>query len=300
MPHSKIYEAIKRAHIDAKAAMERMGMLDLLKKGIEWDSIESGHVAKDCIDGEDDDSDRDKNDDEITPEYDSSVSSLVKEVCSENASDVTSDIHSLSDCSLLHTEVKNKLNNLQKSLVLKQIPSSTVFIFVPCDSAVDHVPTSLDTQKYKMKPKDSPFSRFVKVQASSQRTVFIRKTTAVWLLQESEHVSSDRLFRVRSKQPYSSESNKLLLSTENINENLHVSTLVSLGELCAFMDKDNYWIRTIINLDEYYNLQTAQTNQVSTRNSISIPPRYLSRILEVQCMILYQDRQGRFKCHKAL
>ena len=72
MMASKIYEAIKRAHIDARAAMERMGMLDLLKKSIEWDSIESGHVAKDCIDGEDDDSD---SDDEIAPENDSSVSS---------------------------------------------------------------------------------------------------------------------------------------------------------------------------------------------------------------------------------
>ena len=36
---------------------------------------------------------------------------------------------------------------------------------------------------------------------------FIRKTTAVWLFQEGERVSSDRLFRVRSKQPFSSEAN---------------------------------------------------------------------------------------------
>lgn len=35
------------------------------------------------------------------------------------------------------------------------------------------------------------------------RYVFIRKSTAVWLFQEGERVSSDRLFQVRAKQPYS-------------------------------------------------------------------------------------------------
>ena len=32
-------------------------------------------------------------------------------------------------------------------------------------------------------------------------TVYIRKTTAIWLSQDCEHVSSDRLFRARAKQP---------------------------------------------------------------------------------------------------
>ena len=36
--------------------------------------------------------------------------------------------------------------------------------------------------------------------------MYIHKTTAVWLLQEGERVSSDRLFRVRAKQPFSTDS----------------------------------------------------------------------------------------------
>ena len=36
------------------------------------------------------------------------------------------------------------------------------------------------------------------------RVVLIRKTTAIWLFQETERVSADRLFRVRLKQPYAS------------------------------------------------------------------------------------------------
>jgi len=34
------------------------------------------------------------------------------------------------------------------------------------------------------------------------KTVLIRKTTAIWLFQETERVSTDRLFRVRIKQPF--------------------------------------------------------------------------------------------------
>ena len=41
------------------------------------------------------------------------------------------------------------------------------------------------------------------------QNVMIRKQTAVWLFQETERVSSDRLFRVRSKQPHAASENKL-------------------------------------------------------------------------------------------
>ena len=36
--------------------------------------------------------------------------------------------------------------------------------------------------------------------------LYIHKTTAVWLHQETERVSSDRLICVRSKQPFSTDS----------------------------------------------------------------------------------------------
>ena len=88
---SKIYEAIKRAHIEAKAAMETLGMSDPLKKHSKWDNIESkehSHLAEDC-----NDDDSDESDGEIAPKDDSS---LIKEVCSENPPDIAADIHSLS------------------------------------------------------------------------------------------------------------------------------------------------------------------------------------------------------------
>ena len=36
----------------------------------------------------------------------------------------------------------------------------------------------------------------------------IRKTTAIWLFQKSERVSTDRLFRVRDKQPFATSTSK--------------------------------------------------------------------------------------------
>ena len=44
------------------------------------------------------------------------------------------------------------------------------------------------------------FTLFAQVNVKGH-TLLIRKTTAIWLFQETEHVSADRLFRVRLKQP---------------------------------------------------------------------------------------------------
>ena len=47
------------------------------------------------------------------------------------------------------------------------------------------------------------FTHFIEVK-HHDKIFHIYKLTAVWLFQECERVSADRLFRVRSKQPYSS------------------------------------------------------------------------------------------------
>ena len=52
------------------------------------------------------------------------------------------------------------------------------------------------------------FTPFVQVMVKGQ-SVIIRKTTAVWLFQETERVSSDRLFRVRLKQPYATTTTSI-------------------------------------------------------------------------------------------
>ena len=269
---SKILEAVERAHIQAKAAVEKLGMLDLLKKHGKCDIMECQQDLNLAEDGSDDDYNDDDNNEnnaeganETDTNADSLVSSLVQEVCSEDSSNIASDISALS--ALVDSEVKGTLHKLQKSLLLKQLPSSTISVFasnsnpVGQDSTVDNVPICSGKRTYKITPKGKDFSPFVQVQASNQRTVYIRKTTAVWLLQEGERVSSDQLFRVRSKQPYVSQSSNLTLS-RNIDGNPQVSTSVSLGDLCAFKDGEKWRIGRVL-----YNLQNAQRNPVSTHNS---------------------------------
>ena len=56
------------------------------------------------------------------------------------------------------------------------------------------------------------------------------------LLQESEKVSSDRLFRVRSKQPYNSTSS-LTNSQQTVSSAVpHINEVLCVGDFCAFMN----------------------------------------------------------------
>jgi len=73
--------------------------------------------------------------------------------------------------------------------------------------------------------------RFLEV-LHSGGPIYIRKTTINWLLQEGEHVSSDRLFRVRAEQPYNT-STKVLLPTMNVDNSVpQVNDYIKLGEFC--------------------------------------------------------------------
>ena len=74
--------------------------------------------------------------------------------------------------------------------------------------------------------------RFLEV-LHSGGPIYIRETTIVWLLQEGERVSSDRLFRVRAKQPYNT-STKLLLPSTNIDGSSPIVKLMSNWENFAF------------------------------------------------------------------
>ena len=52
-----------------------------------------------------------------------------------------------------------------------------------------------ERQKFK---KDKNFIEII----HNDESVFVRKTTLVWLFQERERISNDRLFRVKLKQPF--------------------------------------------------------------------------------------------------
>jgi len=64
--------------------------------------------------------------------------------------------------------------------------------------------------------------------------VYIRKSTAVWLFQEFERVSIDRIFRVRSKQPNSSEFTVNLSEKETRQGFPQKCKSIKVGDLCIF------------------------------------------------------------------
>lgn len=63
------------------------------------------------------------------------------------------------------------------------------------------------------------------------KTFYIRKSTAVWLLSESERVSTDRLLRVRT---YEDNEKPLLGSTASTSDLPLVGDDVSVGDFCVF------------------------------------------------------------------
>ena len=95
------------------------------------------------------------------------------------------------------------------------------------------------------------FSPYVEVSVND-RKFSIRKTTAIWLLQENERVSSDRLFRVREKQPFSSTSQSLM---QVCYPNPVMLATLTVGDLCLFkLTTDHDWeLGRILQFAKYDN-----------------------------------------------
>ena len=116
------------------------------------------------------------------------------------------------------------------------IEKSTCHTLQKTHKCTDNCTVPLYTKIDCNEKQQQKFSPFVEVNQNG-RVCHIRKTTAAWLFQECERVSTDRLFRVRSKQPYS--SNKIdPLSTKSSCP--QVSTLptklqsIQIGDICVF------------------------------------------------------------------
>lgn len=102
----------------------------------------------------------------------------------------------------------------------------------------------------KAKSKPRKYLPFLQVDLDG-KSLYIRKTTAVWLFQEGERVSSDRLFRVRCKQPYSTTTS---LVKQNVNLEAAqpiISSTVQIGELCVFQVKDGWRIGRVLQFAKY-------------------------------------------------
>ena len=118
-------------------------------------------------------------------ESDAFSSKVIQKVCT------TDDIKVICKAGLVQEKVSEKLNEIKRLLYSTKMNgilyNTNVFLQRPSRITVN------------------PFHHLFLEVHKGQSTILIRKTTAVWLFQESERVSSDRLFGVRDKQPFSSD-----------------------------------------------------------------------------------------------
>ena len=78
-------------------------------------------------------------------------------------------------------------------------------------------------------------------------SILIHKNTVLWLLQESERVSSNRVFHILEKQPFSSESTNFEKQTRMREDTLpEISSDVKLDEICAFMRNGKWKIGKVL------------------------------------------------------
>ncbi len=123
-----------------------------------------------------------------------------------------------------------------------------------------------DSSKRKMSKRK--FCPYVKVEHNG-KSLFLNKTTVVWLYQEGERVSSDGLFRVRSKQPFSSETPKHALHEEvKTAGNPVVCTTLEMGDVCIFKILPTEWkIGRVLQFSYYHEKRKVPSNIVEAKQA---------------------------------
>ena len=203
-----IAEAVERAKNKARNTLEVLGMDKLLQIHSVWDNENTTDlVGNTSI--QDDDADDDDNEDDGNFDHDSNETSesscnssdslaVVEEVCLDTQEQIANDIQSAYNEGLVSKNAKEKLQKFQRVLPIEKVPSETIPMYsLKNYDSLENYLSGLSSNAKQV------FTPFVEVNVKG-RAVLIRKSTAIWLFQETERVSADRLFRVRLKQPYAS------------------------------------------------------------------------------------------------
>ena len=172
-----ILKAVMEGKKEAQDTLEALGMRKLLKDSKCWDNppIPTSYEPEDTVDDEDDDDDG--NDDEAT------------------GSEYTS---------LIETIDENQIQDLTKAKIIDDGLSANLKKSVFHRTENSALPL-YDVAKEESSSKKRKYCSYVEITHNGNQH-YLHKSTAVWLLQEGERVSSDRLFRVRKQQPYITHS----------------------------------------------------------------------------------------------
>ena len=238
--NKEIRKAVECALSKAKGTLSSLEMDQLLKKHSMWDNMKWNNVG-DCDVESDANDDSDDQDDDQVEDAESVVkeevvSTVIQEVCDDDLVEVEKDLQSISKEGIAELKISEKLGKFKKSLTPIKLNSA-----MPCYAFTSSYRNAEEVGKKQFLP-------YVEV-SLNDRSFSIRNTTAIWLLQESERVSSDRLFRVREKQPFSSTLQSLMqVSCANP---VMLATL-TLGDLCLFkLTIDNWKLGRILQFAKY-------------------------------------------------
>ena len=216
--NDQIEEAIKSSLERAKVMMDDLGMKNLLVQTKNWDKPLGGASdadvdIKDIIEDADDEA--------FTIAGDHVSSNVVSELDDEECSAIIENLSHLEEKKIIDETIKEKITYLCRN----NTSHSDGKTLIPLYRVGDQNDASV-------KRKQS--NNFLEVQHKGEK-IFIRKSTLVWMFQEGERVSTDRLFRVRVKQPYSTSLQQI--SSKCDNSSLpHVQEFVELGDICVFQE----------------------------------------------------------------
>ena len=147
------------------------------------------------------------------------------------------------------------------------------------------------------KHHDKQFSPFVELEVSKNKSVFIRKAIVVWLLQEGEHVSIDRLFRVWHKQSFSTTDNIITKAMHClVSKLLSMTFLVHLDLLLLAMMRDLLLLAMMMDL-----LLLAMLLQALVHQGLAMMLNLLLLALTLQAVTVkngffHEHPSGCYKC----
>ena len=248
-------------------------MWELLHKNESWENPPTPLIDEGDLKDEDDDEDHQA--ENPTGQTTSELSELLQEVnSSEDQDSVASGISDLFSAGLISDKQKESLT----------VKHKTAFKRVPCNT----IPMFEETNKKARSPlKHSPY---VVIQVNG-KDYCINKTTVVWLLQEGERVSCDRLFRVRSKQPYTNDSVKSVPHPVG-NEPAHCDK-IAVGDLCVFQVQGTSNWRVGKVLKFCYYKQKAMTCQQYRGSAAKVMS---TEHIGVLCSWYSEVKEGIFSC----
>lgn len=235
--NKQILDAVNAAIEEARNNIDHLGMLELLKTNDYHKNPPMPDIFGSKSSGEDNNDNEDYDDEEC--DYDDTENTDNDQpVCNNSLvqSDpkmIADDIILMEGAGIINKELSENLKQLH-NITFKRIKNSALPLF-------DAVEQISDKSKER-KSEKGKHCYYVEVLAGDKsKPVYINKTTIVWLLQEGERVSADRLFRVRNKQPFSSCD--VGYRDYNLQNEINpvVCKTISVSNICIFKFSPTNW-----------------------------------------------------------